>query len=109
MPAADFGPHYAGGRYLAMIACGVCHETDLTGSDDGSAPDLNVVTRYSRSAFFDLMRKGTGANHRTLRIMGPLAKQRFHILQDWEIDPLYAYLVARAKSPDMDTISNAIR
>jgi hypothetical protein len=42
-------------------------------------------------------------------VMGPSAKQRFHILMDWEIEPLYAYLTARANAPTMDQISGAIR
>ena len=107
MPAIGLGPHYDGGRYIAMLACGVCHGTDLAGSQE--APDLNVIARYTRHAFFDLLRKGWGAHGRRLKAMGPLAKQRFHILQDWEIDPLYAYLTARAKAPTLDQISGAIR
>jgi cytochrome c553 len=109
MPAIDLGPHYSGGRYIAMFACGVCHGTELNGSNDGRAPDLNVVRRYTRSKFFNLLRKGWSANGRRLKVMAPLAKQRFHILMDWEIDPLYAYLSARAKAPTMDQISGAIR
>jgi cytochrome c553 len=109
MPAIDLGPHYDGGRYIAMMACGACHATELIGSADGRAPDLNVTTRYSREQFFDLMRHGTNARGRWLPTMGPLAHRRFHILKDWEIDPLYAYLVARAKAPTLDQISNSIR
>ena len=99
MPAIDIAPHYSGGRYIAMFACGVCHGTELTGSADGRAPDLKITTRYTRAKFFNLMRKGWSWNSRRLKVMAPLAKQRFHILADWEIDPLYEYLVARAKAP----------
>lgn len=99
MPAIDIGPHYSGGRYLAMFACGICHGTELTGSSDGRAPDLKITTRYTRAQFFNLMRKGWSWNSRRLKVMAPLAGQRFHILADWEIDPLYEYLVARAKAP----------
>jgi cytochrome c553 len=95
----DIGPHYSGGRYIAMFACGVCHGTELTGSADGRAPDLKIATRYNRAQFFNLMRKGWSWDGRRLKVMAPLAKQRFHILADWEIDPLYEYLVARAKAP----------
>jgi cytochrome c553 len=108
MPAIDLGPHYSGGRYIAMFACGACHATELTGSADRRAPDLNVVRRYTRAQFFNLMHNGGSAQGRRLKVMGPLS-QRFHILMDWEIDPLYAYLVARAKAPTMDQISGAIR
>jgi cytochrome c553 len=97
MPAVSLGPHYDGGRYIAMFACGPCHGTQLDGI--GAAPDLRVVTRYSRHSFFNLMRRGWGLKGRRLKVMGPLAKQRFHILADWEIDPLYEYLTARARVP----------
>lgn len=109
MPAIDLGPHYDGGRYIAMMACGACHATELIGSADGRAPDLNVTARYSREQFFNLMRQGINARGHWLPTMGPLAHRRFHILKDWEIDPLYAYLVARAKAPTLDQISNSIR
>ena len=102
MPAVDIAPHYSGGRYIAMFACGACHGTELTGSADGPAPDLKVTTRYTRARFFNLMRKGWSWNGRRLKVMAPLAAQRFHILADWEIDPLYEYLIARAKSPGAD-------
>jgi hypothetical protein len=68
-----------------------------------------VIRHYTRHQFFDLMRKGWSASGRRLPVMGPLAKQRFHILTDWEIDPLYAYLAARANAPTVDQISSAIR
>lgn len=109
MPAVDIGPHYSGGRYLAMVACGVCHGTEMNGSPDGGAPDLRVIRRYTRHQFFNLMRKGWSASGKRLKVMSPLAKQRFHILMDWEIDPLYGYLTARANAPTMDQISGAIR
>jgi len=105
MPAIALGARYDGGRYIAMIACGSCHGGDLSGTD--IAPDLNVIKRYSREQFFNLMRKGRGANARKLRMMRPLA-QRFHLLEDWEIDPLYAYLGARSNAPTMEEITNAI-
>ena len=107
MPAVTLGPHYDGGRYLAMIACGSCHGADLSGTDH--APDLNVTTRYTREAFFQLLRRGSNAHGKWLPTMGPLARQRFHILADWEIDPLYAYLVARARAPTQDQLSGSIR
>ena len=109
MPAIDLGPHYDGGRYIAMMACGSCHATELIGSTDGRVPDLNVTTHHSREQFLDLMRRGVNARGHWLPTMGPLARKRFHILKDWEIDPLYAYLVARAKAPTIDQISNSIR
>jgi len=109
MPAMDLGPHYSGGRYIAMFSCGACHGTDLNGSPDGRGPNLKVVRRYTRAQFFNLMRKGWSADGRRLKAMAPLANQRFHTLMDWEIDPLYAYLTARARAPTMDQISSALR
>lgn len=88
----DLGPRYDGGRYLARIACGDCHDTDLTGSAD--APDLAVVGRYSRSDFFALMHGGRGADGRFVPAM---ARPRFGALRDYEVDALYDYLFARAK------------
>jgi len=88
----DLGPRYDGGRYLARIACGDCHDTDLTGSAD--APDLAVVGRYSRGDFFALMRGGRGMGGRFVPAM---AQPRFRALRDYEVDALYDYLFARAK------------
>ena len=97
MPAISLGPHYDGGRYIAMFACGACHGTELKGVPEAKGPDLDVVRRYSRAQFFNLMRRGWSANGRRLRVMAPLAKQRFDTLADWEIAPLYEYLNARAR------------
>lgn len=97
MPAISLGPHYDGGRYIAMFACGACHGTELTGSPAAGAPDLDVVRGYSRAQFFNLMRRGWSTSGRRLRVMSPLARERFHILADWEIAPLYEYLTARAQ------------
>lgn len=93
----DLGPRYDGGRYLARIACSECHATDLGGS--AGAPDLRIVAAYSRPAFFDLLRRGWGANGRRLRSMSRLAKSRFHVLADYEIMALFDYLSARAHAP----------
>jgi mono/diheme cytochrome c family protein len=96
MPS-DEGPRFDGGRYLATTACSTCHGGDLTGS--GRAPDLDVGASYTREQFFNLMRLGYSRDHRPLKVMGPLAKSRFHILFDYEIDALYSYLVARKTLP----------
>jgi cytochrome c553 len=93
----DLGPRYDGGRYLARIACGECHGTDLKGSD--TAPDLATISRYDRAAFFALLRKGYGAKHRVLPAMYRLADVRFHVLADYEVMALYDYLDARAHAP----------
>jgi mono/diheme cytochrome c family protein len=93
----DEGPQFDGGRYLAMTACSICHGGDLSGRTD--APDLDVATSYTREQFFDLMRRGYSRDGRRLRVMNALAKTRYHILFDYEIEALYKYLVARKTLP----------
>ena len=94
-PPLDAGPRYDGGRYLAAMACSGCHATDLTGTR--TAPDLKVAARYSRAQFFALMRVGEVPAGRRAPQMARLARTRFNVLKDYEINALYAYLVARAK------------
>lgn len=94
----DMGPRYDGGRYLARIGCSDCHGTDLTGSADGTAPDLSVVARYDRNAFFALMRGGKSVNGRGLKVMQRMTAARFRGFADYEIDALYDYLSARARA-----------
>ena len=96
-PSLDLGPRYDGGRYLVRIACSQCHGTDLAGSSD--AGDLRSVAAYSRTAFFDLLRRGWGAHGRRLRVMGRLARSRFHAFADYEVMALFDYLSARAHAP----------
>jgi len=93
----DLGPRYDGGRYLARIACGECHGTDLAGS--ARTADLIAVAAYSRTAFFDLLRRGWGAHGRRLPTMNRLAHIRFHAFADYEIMALFDYLSARAHAP----------
>ena len=104
----DMGPRYDGGRYLARVACAECHGTDFKGQ--GYAPDLNILARYSRPAFFDLLRGGAGVNGRFLPVMHHLAPIRFHAFADYEIMALYDYLAARAHAPsDVVARSEALR
>lgn len=95
----DMGPRFDGGRYLARIACGECHGTDLGGAPEHGIPDLDVISLYDRSTFFDLLRRGRGAHGRHVPIMHRLAAIRFHVFADYEIMALYAYLDARAHAP----------
>ncbi|HEY6579203.1 MAG TPA: hypothetical protein VIY09_07750, partial [Rhizomicrobium sp.] len=95
----DMGPRYDGGRYLARVACSECHGADLAGSPPRRAPDLGVISLYSRAAFFDLLRRGQGAHGRPVPAMRRLAAKRFHALADYEIMALYDYLNARAQAP----------
>lgn len=93
----DLGPRYDGGRYLARIACSECHNTDLQGRN--RAPDLAIVSRYTRPAFFDLLRRGIGDHSRPVPVMRRLAFVRFGAFADYEIMALYDYLDARAHAP----------
>jgi cytochrome c553 len=97
----DLGPRYDGGRYLARIACSECHGANLEGAmaNMREAPDLAVISRYDRTAFFDLLRRGRAAAGRQAPEMRRLAASRFHILADFEIMALYDYLAARAHAP----------
>jgi mono/diheme cytochrome c family protein len=95
----DMGPRYDGGRYLARIACSECHGTDLEGASEPGIPDLDMISHYSRPAFFNLLRRGLGANGRRVPAMRRLAVLRFHVLADFEIMALYDYLDARAHAP----------
>lgn len=99
-PPLNVGPHYDGGRYLAAMACSGCHATDLTGTDE--APDLKSVASYSRVAFFALLRDGKAPPGHRAPQMARLAKTRFAAFKGYEIDALYDYLVARAKTADLN-------
>jgi mono/diheme cytochrome c family protein len=89
----DLGPRYDGGRYLARVACADCHGTDLAGSRD--APDLTLVSNYSRAQFFALMHGGRASDGRQIEAM---SRPRFRAFYDYEIDALFDYLSARAKA-----------
>lgn len=99
LSSLDMGPRYDGGRYLARIACSECHGTDLEGLSEAGGPDLAVISHYSRAAFFDLLRRGGGAQGRSVPTMRRLATSRFHVFADYEIMALYDYLDARAHAP----------
>lgn len=102
----DLGPRYDGGRYIARVACSQCHGADLSGSADGRAPDLKVISNYDRPAFFDLLRRGIGAHGRRVAAMAWLARDQFHVFADYEIMALYDYLDARRKAPP-DVVARA--
>jgi len=89
---ADEGPRFDGGRYLASISCAQCHGGDLAGS--GTAPDLDIAAKYTRSQFFQLLYRGQSP-HGWLPVMSPLAKARFRAFHDYEVNALYDYLIAR--------------
>jgi cytochrome c553 len=102
-PAADLGPQYALGRYIASVTCAECHGSDLTGVKDvepgQDSPDLLVVGGYSRADFERLMTTGVPVGGRKLQLMAEVAKARFPHFTPHERDALYAYLKARAERP----------
>jgi len=102
----DLGPRYDGGRYLARLACGECHGTELEGR--GAAGDLGCVSRYTLPAFFDLLRRDPhGRRDSAVR---RLAHERFHEFADYEIMALFDYLQARAHaSPRAIAHARALR
>lgn len=100
----DLGPRYDGGRYLARIACSECHGADLTGA--AGAPDLDITSRYDKPEFFNLLRRGIGAQDHRVPVMKRLASVRFRALEDYEIFALLDYLEARAHAP-ADLIAQA--
>jgi cytochrome c553 len=90
---ADEGPRYDGGRYLSSISCASCHGGDLTGI--GYAPDLNIVAKYTRTQFFQLLYQGRSRSGKWIPTMSPLARARFRYFHDYEVNAIYDYLIAR--------------
>lgn len=98
-PAADLGPRYALGRYVASVSCTECHGSALTGKP-GGPPDLIVAGGYSRTQFERLITRGVPTGGRKLNpMMAGVAQTRFSHLTAHERDALYAYLKARAERP----------
>jgi cytochrome c553 len=95
----DEGPQFDGGRYLAITACSTCHGGDLTGASDGGVAGIALSGVYTREQFFNLMRRGWSHDGHSTPMMHRLAKERFHILYDYEIEALYKYLIARETLP----------
>jgi cytochrome c553 len=99
-PAMDFGPKYRPGRHLAMVVCGGCHATNLSGSQIDpklKTPDLAIVAAYDRGDFIKLMRTGKAAGNRELPLMSDTARETFRNFTDDEVGALYDYLVARGQ------------
>ena len=82
------------GEYLAMNVCSECHGTDLQGFE-GHTPPLAMVRAYDREQFGRLMSEGIGLGDRELGLMTEVALKRFSLLDDNEVDDLYAYLRSR--------------
>jgi cytochrome c553 len=96
---AELGGEHGFGRYLALTVCSECHGMALSGSDDGSAPNLVAAGAYSRADFARLMKSGIAVGGRKLGLMTEVAQSRFAHLNDAEIRALYEFLYARAHDP----------
>jgi cytochrome c553 len=100
----DLGPQYALGRYITEVTCAECHGPDLKGDrhpGPGAPPNLVVAGGYSRAEFEKLITQGVPTGNRKLNeMMSDVAKTRFTHLTPHERDALYAYLHARAESPE---------
>jgi cytochrome c553 len=99
---ADAGPDYALGRYITSVTCAECHGHRLEGhrSEEGSTPDLAIVSAYSREEFERLITRGEAKDGRRIaELMVGVARTRFSHLTPGERDALYLYLRARAALP----------
>jgi cytochrome c553 len=98
--AADLGPRFAAGRYIAVTVCSGCHGSTLSGkeAEPGTvAPDLAMVGSYDLPAFAKLMRTGVPPSGRELKMMQGVSQKAFSHFTDDEIAELYAYLAERAQ------------
>jgi mono/diheme cytochrome c family protein len=101
VPWPALGDSLALGRYVAQTACAECHGGTLAGGRGPVAgPDLAITLGYDRAAFTRLMRTGRGIGDRDLGLMSSVARDRFALLTDAEVDALHEYLTARAHGRD---------
>jgi cytochrome c5 len=97
---ADAGPQHALGRYITSVTCAECHGHRLEGhrSEEGSTPDLMIVSAYSREEFERLITRGEAKDGRRIaELMVGVARNRFSRLTRSERDAVYGYLRARAE------------
>lgn len=86
------------GEYLAMTACNECHGLDLRGGF--GAPDLSILTTYTRDEFRVLMTEGVAKGGRdSLMLMTMVAKDRFAYFTEQERADLYAFLRTLVDEP----------
>jgi cytochrome c553 len=90
--APDYSEPVSHGRYLVMTACTECHGEKLQGSDFLHAPNLIVAGAYSDGDFTKLMRTGVGLGERNLGLMSEVAKDRFAMFTDVEVQAIRSYL-----------------
>lgn len=78
------------GEKLARSACGECHGADLSGSH--TTPALSIVKAYSFEEFKKLQRTGIAMGNREIGLMSLMARNRFSLLSDKELEELYQFL-----------------
>ena len=86
------------GKHLAYTSCTECHGRDLNGwGPDDPTPSLIVAKAYTPTHFSRLMKTGIAANGRETKtgFMSGVARWRFSVLTDAEIDALKRYLDSR--------------
>lgn len=86
------------GKHLAYTSCTECHGRDLNGwSTDDPTPSLIVAKAYTPENFSRLMKTGIAANGKQTKtgFMSEVARGRFSILTDAEINALKRYLDSR--------------
>ncbi len=86
------------GKHLAYTSCTECHGRDLNGfGPDDPTPSLIVAKAYTPEHFSRLMKTGMAANGKETKtgFMSGVARWRFSILTDAEIDALKRYLDSR--------------
>ncbi|OGT60294.1 MAG: hypothetical protein A3E01_15795 [Gammaproteobacteria bacterium RIFCSPHIGHO2_12_FULL_63_22] len=86
------------GKHLAFTSCTECHGRDLNGwGPDDPTPSLIVAKAYTPEHFSRLMKTGIASNGKETKtgFMSDVARGRFSILTDAEIDALKQYLDSR--------------
>lgn len=86
------------GKHLAYTSCTECHGRDLNGwGPEDPTPPLIVAKAYSPETFSKLMKTGIAADGKETKtgFMSDVARGRFSILTDAEIDALKRYLDSR--------------
>jgi mono/diheme cytochrome c family protein len=94
-PALDLGAPFAAGRHLAVVVCGQCHGSDLSGGEGLAGPDLTVRGFFTRAQFHELMRSGQMPQTAHAELMQEAARASLHALTPAEVDAIYDYLMAR--------------
>ena len=79
------------GEYMVMNTCSECHGLDLNGFGSFT-PSLQIAKAYDRSQFRQLLAEGTGLGGRDVGLMSEVAKMRFSLLNDAEVDAMFAWL-----------------